>query len=172
MKKCRRCSKPATLHITEIREGAAQELHLCEACAQDYLSNSDPAEPVEESAEPAFFPEVEEDDLDELDQLTCPNCGISFRDFRSQGRLGCPHDYLVFKDELLPLMENIHGETQHCGKFPRRAPDSSQRQFRLIKLRNELRTFVEEEQYEAAAKLRDEIQTLETELSDDGSESE
>ena len=28
MTKCKRCSKPATLHITEIRSGAVQELHL------------------------------------------------------------------------------------------------------------------------------------------------
>ena len=39
MKKCRRCTKPATMHITEIREGQAQSLHLCETCAQEYLNS-------------------------------------------------------------------------------------------------------------------------------------
>jgi hypothetical protein len=42
MKKCRRCSKPATLHITEIRKGEVQQLHLCENCAQKYLAQSNP----------------------------------------------------------------------------------------------------------------------------------
>ena len=60
----------------------------------------------------------------------------------------------------MPLLENIHGETQHTGKFPKRAPDDSRQQYRLIKLRQELRTAVEEEAYEDAARLRDEIQTL------------
>ena len=48
MKKCRRCSKPATLHITEIRDGDVQELHLCESCAQDYLSNPEASDASEE----------------------------------------------------------------------------------------------------------------------------
>lgn len=158
MKKCGRCSKPAVLHITEIREGEVQALHLCETCAKEYLSHSEAGEPtsadVEESKEAA---EV----ADEADQQVCPNCGITFKEFRSQGRLGCPHDYVVFQEALTPLLENIHGETQHVGKAPKRAPHASQRQFKLIRLRNQLRTAIEEEDYELAAKLRDQIQSVE-----------
>jgi len=61
-------------------------------------------------------------------------------------------------------LENIHGETQHNGKFPKRAPHASQLQYRLIKLRSELRNAVEEEEYETAARIRDEIQSLEKEF--------
>lgn len=160
MKKCGRCSKPAVLHITELRQGEVQALHLCETCAKEYLSQS-----PEEQADLA--PDGASDDsseaLDEIDQQVCPSCGISFKEFRAGGRLGCPHDYTVFEDELLPLLENIHGETEHCGKIPKRAPDSSQRQFKLIKLRGDLRSAVEEERYEEAAKIRDEIQSIENE---------
>ena len=164
MKKCSRCSKPAILHITEIEQSEVQELHLCEACAQEYLSSSEPPSTTDS------FPEklaeyASEHEMDELDQLACPNCGITFREFRSQGRLGCPHDYIAFQRELTPLLENIHGETQHTGKFPKRAPGASQRQYRLIKLRSQLRSAVEQENYEVAAGLRDEIQSLETEES-------
>ena len=160
MKKCRRCSKHATLHITEIREGVVQELHLCENCAHDYLS--DPGTADQDSAEGLPLGELPNpEELEELDKLVCPNCGTTFREFRSQGRLGCPHDYIAFENELMPLLENIHGETQHVGKFPLRAPDASRRQYQLIKLRTELRTAVEGEQYEEAARLRDEIQDLE-----------
>lgn len=172
-KKCSRCSKPATLHITELREGAVQELHLCESCAHEYLTNPQAQEQnVTESVSDKLAAITSQEDLDEVDQLACPNCGITFREFRAQGRLGCPHDYIAFERELMPLLENIHGETQHCGKLPKRAPDASQRQYRLIKLRNELRTAVEEEQYEDAARLRDEIQTLETELAGEEPKSE
>jgi len=160
MKKCGRCSKPAVLHITELRQGEVQALHLCEACAKEYLSQS-----PEEQAESAV--EETSDDpneaLDEIDQQVCPSCGISFKEFRAGGRLGCPLDYTVFEDELLPLLENIHGETEHCGKVPKRAPVSSQRQFQLIKLRRDLRSAVEEERYEEAARIRDEIQNIENE---------
>ena len=154
MKKCGRCSKPAVLHITELRHGEVQALHLCESCAKDYLSQA-PAGAPEEM--PAGAEAESGEDLDELDLRVCPSCGITFKEFRAQGRLGCPHDYIAFEDELLPLLENIHGETEHCGKIPKRAPDSSQQQFRLIKLRSELRTAVDEERYEDAARIRDAI---------------
>lgn len=163
MKKCRRCSKPATLHITELGEGDVHEIHLCETCAQEYLSHPETNESVDDAEVLAH--KLSEatgiDDLEELDHLVCPNCGITFREFRSQGRLGCAHDYIAFEDELMPLLENIHGDTQHVGKFPKRAPDTSQRQYQLIKLRSELRTAVEDENYEQAASLRDEIHNLE-----------
>lgn len=162
MKKCSRCSKPAILHITEIEQSEVQELHLCESCAQEYLSSSGPP-PSTDSFPEKLAEFASEHEMDELDQLVCPNCGITFREFRSQGRLGCPHDYIAFQRELTPLLENIHGETQHAGKFPKRAPKASQRQYRLIKLRSDLRTAIEHENYEAAADLRDQIQTLEAE---------
>ena len=156
--KCGRCSKPAVLHITELRQGEVQALHLCEGCAKEYLSHSQPSK-----ADPSV-PSGDGDDsssLDELDQKLCPNCGISFKEFRAQGRLGCPHDYVVFEDELLPLLENIHGETTHVGKIPKRSPQASQLQFQLIKLRNELRLSIEEERYEDAARIRDSIRQVE-----------
>ena len=51
-----------------------------------------------------------------LDQRACPKCGITFYEFRNQGRLGCPHDYTCFAKELEPLLVNIHGEINHAGK--------------------------------------------------------
>jgi protein arginine kinase activator len=156
-----------------VRKGAVEEeLHLCESCAQQYIANGNEAESDEQEGFAVKLPDVSgEADLEELDQLVCPNCGITFREFRSQGRLGCPQEYIAFARELMPLLENIHGETQHTGKIPKRAPDASQRQYRLIKMRNQLRTAVEEEQYEEAARLRDEIQKLENELGQDREDS-
>lgn len=163
MKKCDRCAKPAVYHITEIRDGEAQALHFCEQCAKQHLSHPEVPEGMDSGSGEKVSAE-EQDKLEEVDQQVCPNCGISFKEFRSQGRLGCPHDYIAFQDELLPLLENIHGETQHIGKTPKRAPHASQKQYRLIKLRNRLRSAIDEEMYEEAARLRDEIQTAEAEF--------
>ena len=85
----------------------------------------------------------------------CEVCGIKFVEFRNSGRLGCPHDYQEFRDELTPLLENIHGETRHCGKTPRRLPQSKQTQSELIQLRKQLQQAVTKEAYEEAARLRD-----------------
>jgi len=62
---------------------------------------------------------------------------------------------------LTPLLENIHGETRHCGKTPRRQPQTKQTQSELIQLRNRLQVAIDKENYEEAARLRDRIRTLE-----------
>ncbi|MCX7422405.1 MAG: UvrB/UvrC motif-containing protein [Planctomycetia bacterium] len=157
MKKCRRCSKPATLHITEIRKGEVQQLHLCEVCAQKYLAQGNPDS--EDSS-----PDMNVEELEASDELACPHCGITFRQFRSQGRLGCPHDYEVFETELNQLLENIHDGAQHCGKVPLQTGEANQDHFRLIKLRSELQVAVKDEAYEKAAALRDEIQQIESRI--------
>lgn len=168
MKKCRRCSKPATLHITEIRKGEATEVHLCESCAKDYLQQADTND---DSSSEFEFDKLEDasEALDDAEDPVCPNCGITFREFRKQGRLGCPHDYVAFRNELLPLLENIHGQTQHVGKTPRQVAVSPQRQdlqHQLVRLKSQLKAAIDEEKYESAAKLRDEIHSLESQLSE------
>lgn len=160
--KCQKCSKPATIHITEILEGSPVEFHLCEDHAREQLSSEQPIETPSVGAKAmAKLAKARGKGTDELDKQTCPICGTTFREFRSSGRLGCPHDYEVFSSELLPLLENIHGETQHSGKMPKHAPADSQRHTDLIKLRQSLRKAVADENYEEAARLRDRIRGLE-----------
>ena len=125
--------KAATLHITEILgEEQIEELHLCEECAQKYLY-----EPQQKQTGIKTSPGGSGEEPDEPAVLNreCDICGVKFVDFRNSGRLGCPHDYEVFRDELLPLLENIHGETKHCGKTPRRLPQNKQMQSELIQVR-------------------------------------
>lgn len=167
MKKCLRCTKQATLHITELKGGKSLSLHLCETCAQEYLSTVEVGGIPDEfsvSQKLVAGTSEEDDDIREIGARSCPHCGITFKEFRMQGRLGCPHDYEVFHSDLLPLLESIHGETQHVGKFPPKVSDQSRRQYELIRLRNELKAAVDDEQYEQAASLRDQIQSLENEL--------
>ncbi len=62
---------------------------------------------------------------------------------------------------MATLLENIHGETRHCGKTPRRLPQNKQVQSELIQLRKQLQQAVTKEAYEDAARLRDQIRKLE-----------
>ncbi|HEV3121504.1 MAG TPA: UvrB/UvrC motif-containing protein, partial [Isosphaeraceae bacterium] len=73
-------------------------------------------------------------------------------------------DYEAFRDQLMPLLENIHEHTSHAGKVPKRAPRNSERQNTLIQLRNDLKRAIAAEDYETAARVRDQIRTLEQEL--------
>src|SRR5215813_14144398 len=156
--KCQKCHNQAILHITEVLgEEQFEELHLCEECAHKYLDETQKsggmkagsAVPSQESEEPVAL------------QRECSHCGIKFVDFRNTGRLGCPLDYQEFREELTPLLENIHGETRHCGKTPRRLPQSRQTQSELVQLRKQLLQAISKEAYEEAAQLRDRIRQLE-----------
>ena len=162
--KCHRCSKLATMHITELVKNEPHEIHLCEDCFQNFMENSGSSEPSASAAGGGLIQTstgLGEAELEALEKLVCPTCKITFREFRNQGRLGCAHCYSAFREELLPLLENIHGETHHCGKCPKRSPDDHQKRFQLIRLRNDLRLAIAEESYEEAARLRDQIQLLE-----------
>jgi len=122
MKKCRRCSKPATLHITEIHDGNAVAIHLCETCAREYLEDESGQSSPNPAAELAAKLEALVADDDDEVVVRCTNCNISFNEFREQGRLGCPVCYEEFRLDLLPLLENIHEESRHVGKRPLRSP--------------------------------------------------
>jgi protein arginine kinase activator len=164
--KCQKCGKLATYHITDIEKGKPREYHLCDEHARQHLTSSAAAD---ESETPSMGKLAKElgsaggREPSAVDQQSCPLCHITFLEFRNSGRLGCPHDYEVFHDELMPLLENIHEEVRHAGKVPRRAPLNSQRQNTLMKLRNDLKRAVAAEDYEAAARIRDQIKTIEQE---------
>src|SRR5947207_6248292 len=132
--KCQKCTKAATLHITEVLgEDQFEELHLCEECAHKYLY-----EPQKAGAKATPVPQGDEGEEIGAPGHECPVCGIKFVEFRNSGRLGCPHDYQEFREELGPLLENIHGEIRHCGKTPRRLPQNKQTQSELIHSRKQL----------------------------------
>ena len=105
-------------------------------------------------------------DLQRLDQQACPACGITFYEFRQHGRLGCPHDYVCFANELEPLIVNIHGEMKHVGKRPKRVHASTDSRTELIRLRRDMQDAVDKEDYERASELRDKIQKFEQQQGD------
>jgi protein arginine kinase activator len=169
--KCQQCDKQATFHITELTEGKPQEFHLCEEHARQYLTTSNTESATTGSMAAALAQQMAQqmvigqtaEELAQLDQQACPICGITFYEFRSQGRLGCPHDYVCFQAQLEPLIMNVHGESEHVGKRPKRAPASSAKRTELIRLRREMKEAVENENYERASELRDLIRRTESE---------
>jgi len=162
--KCQKCEKGATFHITELTGGKPQELHLCEECAREYLTQPETSDGTPASLAGALAQQLAVGqtaaDLARLDQQSCPVCGITFFEFRNKGRLGCPHDYVSFEKELDPLLLNIHGETRHVGKRPRRNAGDTDSHTQLIRLRREMKDAITAEDYERASELRDEIRQV------------
>jgi protein arginine kinase activator len=157
---CQNCNKPATFHQTMIVHGEKQELHLCEECAEKQRGLKN-----QELNLPAILQNLVGQQLGPLTEalvrLTCPCCGIQYMEFRAEGRLGCPHDYEVFRLGLEPLLRRIHRNCRHAGKAPRRRGPDHGRSVELMRLRRELQTAVEAEAFEEAARLRDVIRQKE-----------
>lgn len=185
--KCQQCEKQAVFHITELESGSVRELHLCEDHARVYLNQGEgepgAADPQDAAAGAAGGLTVGQtaDELAVLDQKSCDMCGITFFEFRNQGRLGCPHDYVHFAKELEPLIANVHGATEHTGRRPAwaRQPASPAAEgdpavaadesraagtaelTRLIGLRREMKEAISCEDYERAKENRDAMRAIE-----------
>lgn len=158
---CQRCKKhSATVHLTEIVKSEKRERHLCEKCAAEEGVTMQQHVPLNELLT-SFL--VAQAGAQELASLACPECGMTFVEYRNRGLLGCPNDYEVFEKALTPLIERAHeGGTHHVGKVPRGRSDGANRQRELLRLRRELNNAVQCEDYEKAARLRDRIQMLES----------
>jgi len=160
---CDICKKnPATVHLTEIVDEQMSELHLCEECARKKSSQMESQFGLSDLlAGLADFEKPSEEK--ELAALKCPNCELTYKDFKKIGRLGCGECYIAFKKFLTPLLKRIHGSGAHCGKCPAKTSiikPARKKTLDLQELRCRLQKAVEMEAYEEAAKIRDQIKEL------------
>jgi len=97
------------------------------------------------------------------DPSACPVCGLTWTSFKTTGLMGCPHDYDLFDGKLAPLLKRAQeGATDHVGKVPRKKKTvETDRQVTSLRLRRELQKALDAENYEQAARLRDQLRTLE-----------
>ena len=87
---------------------------------------------------------------------------MTYRDFKSSGRLGCAHCYGAFERSLRELLRRVHGNSRHAGRrYEPPRPEALEKVSTLGELRDRLRRAIEAEQFELAADLRDRIRVLE-----------
>jgi protein arginine kinase activator len=161
---CDLCEREATVHEVVVRHGKRVERHLCEEHAKELgiiqaQSHTSVAGLVQSFVVSKSGASRER----QAARSACPTCGLTFAEFRKEGLLGCPDCYAAFEDKLGPLLERAHdGGDHHVGKVPKRAGSSLERQAQLTSMRRELQAAIEHEEYERAAKIRDDIATLES----------
>jgi protein arginine kinase activator len=183
--KCEHCQKhPATVHVTEIRpanpgpadpgpadagqaahpihgelSGELREQHLCQVCAQRMHLTSAPIHKTAANILKLLHSSAQRKHLETT--VVCPDCGMTLLEFREKGRLGCPNDYQVFGPHARDLLERIHGSTQHVGNAPAGIDtEVMERRRRALELEKELEHAIRKEAYEQAARLRDELKSL------------
>ena len=164
--KCELCKKrEATTHITKIVNGYKKELHLCSECAAqsneykdlnmgmnfgigDFLTG------IFNAGKHQGIPTREaETDI-------CPTCHMPYSEFLKKGKVGCGDCYTAFKSRITRPIRQIHGTVEHIGKAPKRIGNTVMLDKKISELESALNAAVLKQDFENAAKLRDEIKAL------------
>lgn len=149
---CEICAKNhATTVVTKTIGGKTSTTHVCAECAL----KAGYANLFGNFTLNHFI--TQEQKQEEEGQRRCSVCNSSFGEILALGRLGCSQCYKDFEQELLPTIENLHGNTYHVGKFPQgyvKKPDVSD-------LKRKMEFAVLEQDFETAARIRDEIKSIE-----------
>ena len=160
---CEHCKKrPASVYIRKHINGELEENYLCQTCAakqgmpllsivniDNYIAN------LMKSS----------DEAPEQSMQVCPQCGYKISMIKKTGRVGCAHCYEHYHDALKPIIRKIHGGRIHNREAVARntvedRKVESQGDQQIDKLKRELKTAIEKEEYERAAVLRDKIKEL------------
>lgn len=170
---CDECHKNlATIHLIKVVNEESMRLNLCESCAQKLAAESalnffftfpKLLASIFDAESPEGLVQVLKEGLrEEEDLLTCGICGISFAEVKENGRLGCEDCYQTFSPKLTSIFKKVQEGFEHTGKIPKQLGEEARLKFKIRALGNRLKDCVEKENYEEAAKLRDEIRRLES----------
>lgn len=130
---------------------------MCVFCGVPYVSENDPA--VGQAEVTSVFELInniikhKQEQQIKKNVKTCTSCGTTINDIANTSRIGCPDCYTTFKEELKPFIMNFHKAYQHIGKSPKKIDTKD--------LKKALEEAIKKEDYELAAKLRDELKKLE-----------
>lgn len=119
--KCELCENEATIFLTEWADGGMRKRSLCEDCAREHAAVEQPS--VLELTDlllglgtPGKKVKLAEDAAEQ--DLLCPHCGFTEKDFDQSERLGCPQCYGVFAERLNGMWKTFQHDSHHTGKRP------------------------------------------------------
>jgi protein arginine kinase activator len=159
--RCDHChEREAVVHLTQVTADQLTQVHLCEKCSAEKGIEPEAAQPKHPLG--GFIAQLSAQGAmgEGAEALRCPRCGAGLTDFRDAGRLGCDECWQVFAGPLTDIIRRLQGATKHLGEgyaapgaehLPRSDEAASER------LREQLRDAVAAEDFEQAARLRDEL---------------
>lgn len=172
---CQVCKKNnATIHYKTNVNGKQTELYLCPECAEkNGIGKKVSFEPID--VIDGFFGKSTDDIFGGLfagmindthnksvgEAKACPVCGMRFSDFLHGGKIGCSECYNAFANSLGSTLKRIHGNVEHCGKVPEGKKSEISDKKKIEALKVKLNEAIEKQEYEMAAKYRDEIREIE-----------
>ncbi len=160
--------KEATVHLTQIAGEKMQKVDLCEECAK-HKGVNDPAGFSLADLLLGLGTSKEMEQAAGGVDVKCPHCGFTQADFKKAGRFGCAECYVSFADALEGLLKSMHKGTKHVGKVPATLQQSRDLADKIKSLQKKLDKAVSDEDFEAAARARDEIKSVKEQLAGAGS---
>jgi len=169
---CQHChQRDAIMQLLISENGQTRKVYLCETCAKK-------TQEVSFVFHPAIVPEFLQalfgfnaTTKDQPSEMTCPKCGISFSRITQVGKLGCSTCYEIFETQLEPLLRRVHGGGQNVGKIPARRGAVIRSRVEQRKLKETLQTLIQQEAFEEAAVVRDQIREIEQSTGGENSDS-
>jgi len=163
---CEICKeREASVHLTQVIDGKVKKMHLCEQCASKSGIDVDGPLSITDILLGMGVPKQAAENAATMvsssgPERTCPRCHMRRSDFKKGGRLGCSECYETFADELPPLLKQMHRSDRHAGKIPSAQAGKIRAAAALSDLQEGLKKAVASENFEEAAKLRDQIEAL------------
>ncbi len=159
--KCDKCGRPSVYRSTLIANGVSRTTNLCRDCAiQEGVFTTDNNSLFDDmfSMFADFLP------FEKVADVVCPVCKMSLREFKNTGRLGCPNCYEAFREEISSIIKKISPLDRHKQEIskPKSTKKTLTTEEKISKLREDMKLAVKEERYEDAAKIKKQIQKLES----------
>ncbi|MFX3674688.1 MAG: UvrB/UvrC motif-containing protein [Paenisporosarcina sp.] len=176
---CENCNqRPAKVTVTQVQHGEQVQRHFCEVCAKNLHPfqmdfQQDPLSLHQLLSN--WFGAQETDNVQHQRELpkiqSCKSCGWTFRQFLNQGKFGCAICYESFHEQLPDVFKRLHnGNVKHVGKAPGAFGQILQLKKQIETIRLQMKAVIAEENFEEAARLRDEVRELEEQLQSGGDE--
>jgi len=162
---CQNCkTKEATFFYEEDVNGTHKSIALCSDCAQKSgIENTIQTNNI------GFFTDLENQFLNSFypfnqpslsDKKKCPVCGLTFNELAKLGKVGCTECYKTFEKELKNTILSYHGNNKYIQENKNITINNDKKTTNIDTLTKSLQQAIENEDYETAAKLRDEIKSL------------
>lgn len=180
---CQNCKKnKANVKYTEIINGEKTEIMLCEQCSHELgIDDINFNMPIDFSS---FLGGILEEDsyntpelipfFNQVREVKCENCNMTYDEFINKGKFGCANCYDVFSNKIDSILKRIHGSNEYLGRKSLKTHSNNEHKpinnelqkensqdNKLEKLQKDLKKAIQDERYEDAAKIRDEIKSLE-----------
>jgi len=164
---CDNCKKrEATIRISKLVKGKVNDMWLCNSCAARRSPYHKPNSLYVEKLLEVLLQKEGDEGARRADdeERQCPTCGLPLRSYRETFFLGCSDCYTAFEEILVRDLQRYHGATTHVGRKPNTDAAPLDPHLAIKDLQRRLEVAVRREDFEMAARLRDEIRQLKAQL--------